>query len=167
MPAAPELPHRAYAEAVAAMDGPGGAYEPDEWSAEEDEGRLEAGFYYRRTGPKTVWRDGLPAAVGPVLDTEEWPHGMLLFWNSVDGWSYAALTDEWGGADFAEPLPVDRPASPAAIRAVLPLLLAGDDHDLPARSERWDQPRAAALAGVLAAADAARSAGGNAEGERP
>ncbi|MER5869535.1 hypothetical protein [Streptomyces sp. NPDC002044] len=167
MPAAPELPHRAYAEAVAAMDGPGGAYEPDEWSAQEDGGRLEAGFYYRRTGPRTVWRDGLPAAVGPVLDTEEWPHGMLLFWNSVDGWSYAALTDEWGGADFAEPLPVDRLASPAAIRAVLPLLLAGDDHDLPACAERWDRPRAAALAGVLAAADAARSAGRSAEGQRP
>ncbi len=157
MPAEPELPHRAYAEAVAAMDGPGGAYEPDEWSAEEDAGRLEAGFSYRRTGPKTVERDGLPLTVAPVLDTEEWPYGMLLFWNSVDGWSYAALTDEWGGADFAEPLPVDRLASPAALRAVLPLLLAGEDHDLPARAERWEHPRAPALARLLAAADTARA----------
>lgn len=157
MPAEPELPHRAYAEAVAALDGPGGAYAPDEWSAEEEAGRLEAGFSYRRTGPTTVVRDGLPVTVAPVLDAQEWPYGMLLFWNSVDGWSYAALTDEWGGVDFAEPLPVDRLASPAALRSLLPLLLAGDDEDLPVRTERWEHPRAPALARLLSAADTARA----------
>jgi hypothetical protein len=148
------LPHHGYAEAVALVDGPGGPYEPDEWAADvSDKGVLFATFYYRRTAPmETEGRYGSPDRVlTPVVNGEAWPHGLALSWDSVDGWTYTPLWDEFSTTDdHWEPLPVDRLASPAALRAVLVPLLNGQEHDLPGSADRWEEPRAATLAELLA-----------------
>lgn len=160
LPDATGLPHRVYAEAVAHCDGgPDGAYAPDEWNVYRSDTRvLCAMFYYRRTEPMTVGgRHGVEQPLTPVVDGQAWPHGLALSWDEVDGWTYAPLEDEFSTVgEHWEPLPVPRLAAPAALRALLPRLLEGDEYGLPASTEEWKEPRAETLAQVLAAADAGR-----------
>ncbi|MFC1435973.1 hypothetical protein ACEZDB_35610 [Streptacidiphilus sp. N1-3] len=142
------LPHQLYAEAVAYVDGPGGPYAPDDWFTERGtDGRLMATFVYRSTEPPTGQREA--AAGDQVVNGQAWPHGVELYWDSVDGWQYAGLTDQDGDVDFYEPLPVDKLASPAALRAVLVPLLDGREDDLPTSTEQWQQPQAMTLLQIL------------------
>ena len=147
-------PHYGYAEAVALVDGPGGAYEPDEWNVDVgDSGVLFATFYYRRTAPMTTnGRFGNPdVTLDPVVNGTYWPHGLALSWDTVDGWTYTPLWDEYSTVgEHWDPLPVDPLASPAALRAVLVQLLHGQEDGLPASTDRWQEPRAATLAELLA-----------------
>ncbi|MFH8797666.1 hypothetical protein [Streptomyces sp. NPDC017941] len=164
LPGSASLPHHRYAEAVALVDGPGGPYEPDEWMADvSDTGVLFATFYYRRIAPMTVeGRGGKPdVALEPVVNGEAWPHGLALSWDSVDGWTYAPLWDEFSTtAERWDRLPVDRLASPAALRAVLVPLLDGRDQELPASAERWEEQQAVTLAALLDQREA-NAAGGS------
>ncbi|MFI5987815.1 hypothetical protein ACIBEA_44060 [Streptomyces sp. NPDC051555] len=149
------LPHYCYAEAVALVDGPGGPYEPDEWTVDiADTGILFATFYYRRTTARTSdHRHGsVPSvlSVDPVVNDKAWPHGVALSWDSADGWAYTPLRDEFSTTeDYWDPLPVDRLAAPAALRAVLVPLLDGREDDMPASPDRWEEPRAATLSEYL------------------
>ncbi|WP_052433028.1 hypothetical protein [Streptacidiphilus carbonis] len=157
-----ELPHQAYADLIAdSLDpgGPSGPYAPDEYLAERYiDGTLVATYYFRRTQPRRVQRDPdlreLDVVLEPVVDAKAWPHGLTLYWTSSEGWQYGPLGAEYEDlADWHEPLPVDRLASPGALRALLPALFAGDTEDLPASTDRWYQPgRSAQLAAQLALA---------------
>ncbi|MDW8803716.1 hypothetical protein P1P68_02550 [Streptomyces scabiei] len=157
------LPHHGYIEAVALVDGPGGPYEPDEWSVDvSDKGALFATLYFRRTEPLNVEdRDGSGCTLAPVVNGEAWPHGVALSWDAVDGWTYTPLWDEFSTTEDAwEPLPIDRLAPPSAVRAVLVRLLDGEEYDLPASTVRWGEPRSATLADVLAGLDEATAGSG-------
>lgn len=153
-----ELPHQPYAEAVAeGLDKPSGPYAPDEWLAERyADGTLAATYYFRHTQPRTVQRDpdfrDLDVTLEPVVDAEEWPYGVAVLWTSKAGWEYGPLSDEFAeGAHFYEPLPVDPLAAPAALRSVLPALFAGATDQLPASTDRWNEPgRSDQLAAYLA-----------------
>ncbi|MEU4898862.1 hypothetical protein AB0B12_42040 [Streptomyces sp. NPDC044780] len=140
-----QLLHHAYAEAVALVDGPSGPYEPDEWAASiSEDGVLFATFYYRRAEEEVPFPS--------VATGQPWPFGVAVRWNETDGWGWTPLLDQWSRTGNRwESLPVDTLASPAAVRAVLVLLLAGREEDLRASTERWTEPRAAALAEHLAA----------------
>ena len=143
------LPHQPYAEAVAYIDGPGGPYAPDDWFTERGtDRRLMATFLYRRTEPMTVQRNTVDVSVDPVVNAAAWPYGVELYWDSVDGWQYAGLTED-GDVDFYEPLPVDKLASPAALRDVLVPLLDGREDQLPDSTEQWQQPQAQTLLQML------------------
>ncbi|GGZ19801.1 hypothetical protein [Streptomyces nitrosporeus] len=149
--AAHGLPHHLYAEAIAHCDGgPETPYEPDEWAAYRgDSGVLCAMFYYRRTKPMTVqghYGRG-ERTLAPVVNGEAWPHGLALSWDEIDGWTYSHLEDEYSTVgDYWDPLPVPRLASPSAIRALLPQLFDGDEDNLPASTEEWQEPQASTLA---------------------
>lgn len=97
-------------------------------------------------------QDGDDITLAPVVSGEAWPHGLALSWDSADGWTYTALRDEFStaGEDW-DPLPLDRLASPAALRAVLVPLLDGREYELPASADRWQEPQAATLAELLTA----------------
>lgn len=154
LPGSVRHPHYGYMEAVALVDGPGGTYEPDEWHADvSDKGVLFATFYYRRTAPMAVGgRFGNPdVTVEPVVNGDYWPHGLALSWDTADGWTYTPLRDEYSTVDgHWDPLPVDLLASPAALRAVLVQLLQGNEDELPACRDRWEEPRAVTLSEILA-----------------
>ncbi|WP_177262184.1 hypothetical protein [Streptomyces sp. cf124] len=49
------------------------------------------------------------------------------------------------------------------MRAVLVRLLDGEEYDLPASTVRWDEPRSATLADVLASLDEATAGSGAAQ----
>lgn len=152
-------PHHGYAEAVALVDGPGGPYEPDEWNVDvADNGVLFAIFYFRRTAPmETTDRHGNTVTLEPVVNGAYWPHGLALSWDTADGWTYTLLCDEFSTVgDHWDPLPVDLLASPAALRAVLVQLLDGREDDLPASTDRWQEPRSATLAELITAAALSR-----------
>lgn len=148
-------PHYGYAQAVALIDGPGGAYEPDEWNVDiADNGLLFATFYYRRTEPMEIKTShGNTVTLDPVVNGAYWPHGLALSWDTADGWTYTPLVDEFSTVgDYWDPLPVDLLASPAALRDVLVQLFDGNEDELPASADRWDEPRAVTLAERITAA---------------
>jgi hypothetical protein len=153
-------PHYGYAQAVALVDGPGGAYEPDEWNVDvADSGVLFATFYFRRTAPMRIeGRLGYPDGIlDPVVNGEHWPHGLALSWDTADGWTYTPILDEFSTVgEHWDPLPVDLLASPAALRDVLVQLFDGHEDELPASTDRWDEPRAATLAERITAAALSR-----------
>jgi len=159
LPGSARHPHYGYAQAVALVDGPGGEYEPDEWNVDvSDNGLLFATFYFRRTAPMEIkTRHGNTAILDPVVNGEYWPHGLALSWDTADGWTYTPLVDEFSTVgDYWDPLPVDLLASPAALRDVLVLLFDGQEDELPASTDRWDEPRAATLAERITAAALSR-----------
>ncbi|MYS32898.1 hypothetical protein K388_07093 [Streptomyces sp. KhCrAH-43] len=157
-----KLPHYLYAESIAHCDGgPGGAYEPDEWFVECDpNGGLYALFRYRSTKPLVdiEGRQGIET-LAPVVNGAEWPYGLVLSWDEIDGWMYAPLSNEDGIVrsffDW-DPLPVPRLADPAAILALLPPLLRSDEGPLPASTLEWREVRAGTLVQRLADGDAKR-----------
>ncbi|MEV8605567.1 hypothetical protein AB0465_37500 [Streptomyces griseoviridis] len=160
LPDSSRLLHHAYMQAVAYCDrGPSTPLAPDEWyTYQGDGGALAAMFYYRRTESMTV-RDhhGVDITLTPVVNGQAWQHGLALSWDELDGWTYTALYDEHSTVgDWWTRLPVPRLASPAAIRALLPVLLDGREDELPRSVDQWQEPRAYTLGQHLALADAAR-----------
>ncbi|MFJ4674086.1 hypothetical protein [Kitasatospora purpeofusca] len=167
-------PHRAYAEAVAHIDGPDGFRAPDEWLLDRDDtGLLCAQYWYRRTAPRTATDrertemperivpavvDGVtgepvsPATVLALVDGDHWPHGITVAWDDTTGWSWNTL-DEYSEVypEGWEPLPVPVLASPAALHAVLEPLFAGQDHDLPVQRAEWAPHRPDTLVDHVAA----------------
>jgi hypothetical protein len=157
---ASRLPHHVYAEAVAHCDGgPDTAYAPDEWNVYLSNTKLLcAMFYYRRTETMTVEdRHGNKRTLTPVVNGVAWPYGLALSWDEVDGWTYTSLWDEFSTVgEVWDPLPVPRLAAPAAIRALLPQLLDGNEDNLPRSTQEWKEPRSETLSHLLAVADAER-----------
>ncbi|MEU2393248.1 hypothetical protein [Streptomyces sp. NPDC007369] len=135
------LPHQAYAEAAAGLDGP---YAPDRWGAGRCpvDGRLRLSLEYVRQLPVTRQSAAGPVVVEPVLGEEAWPYGMSLRWDEVDGRAYEGAVD--GRTRVYEALPVPRLASPAALRALLPPVLADRLPPLSAPAEERREPREAA-----------------------
>ncbi|WP_328373687.1 hypothetical protein OG800_50750 (plasmid) [Streptomyces sp. NBC_00445] len=81
----------------------------------------------------------------PELNSEEWPAGLDLEWNSSGGWSFRARGD-----DRLVALPVPVLAAPQAIVALLPGLMDGRRGQLPASEDRWEH--AAAIVSCVEAA---------------
>ncbi|MFD5084370.1 hypothetical protein ACFWOG_17240 [Kitasatospora sp. NPDC058406] len=167
------LPHQAYAEAVANIDGPGGHRAPDDWYTDHVAGELTIQLWYRRTEPRpataseaaSMPADQLvpaqydahgartaPAMLSPLVDAEHWPWGLTVAWGEKEGWLWTALVNEdseitpWSW----EPLPVPLLASPEALHAALAPLFAGQVDDLPAQTDEWSPRRPDALADRLA-----------------
>ncbi|WP_331730488.1 hypothetical protein OHV05_36590 (plasmid) [Kitasatospora sp. NBC_00070] len=152
------LPHYSYAEAVATVEGGDGPYDPDEWAAGSDGGLLFAAFYYRRgvTAGEPVPGSPHPAhraaarwvtggrgcrrrvMLPPVADPALWPYGIALSWDSVDGWAWAELVNEWSEVDdHWVPLAVPVLASPASIRQIVASLFTNGASRPETASEEW------------------------------
>ncbi|HEY5836442.1 hypothetical protein [Streptomyces sp.] len=145
-------PHQFYAATVAGHLELSLGAAPTEWGTDaDDDGTLTITCLYRPIAPG---RDdtGLPRL---SADPEAWPHGVELYWDEHHGWQYIPL-DEDSEPLRAEPVPLPVPvlASPQALAALLPALLAGREHELPADTREWQY--ADELRAELAARNATR-----------
>lgn len=130
-----EFPHHLYGETLAdAFTRIGHA--PVKWSAD--------GVRTKELRVVLEW-----SAAERGINSEVWPHGVMLRWTQPIGWMCLDPDPSPYAGFVLRLLPVDRLAEPDVLAALFPRLLAGEIDDLPPSGARWTGGNAAELAELL------------------
>ena len=69
------------------------------------------------------------------LDSEQWPHGVLVSWSQFDGWEYAALHAN-GSNEVPSELVHEWIPAPESVAGAVRILMRGPQ-GLPVHGHRW------------------------------